>query len=180
MKIPGTILPRLSLISSALVFFVTLFSVGSVSAQPAPAERRILVLPGQVRWSPAKVLPRGAEVAVLEGDPDKAGFFTMRLRMPDGYRVPAHSHSQRERIVVLKGMLNLGMGGKFDPAKTDALTPGTYSSMPPGMNHFAWVKGETILQLSSIGPWTVAYVNPQEDPRLVKSDPGGVSQARNP
>ena len=89
----------------------------------------------------------------------------MRLKMPDGYRIPAHSHSQPERVTVLSGTLYLGMG---DGAKAGSATPlgaGSYSSMPPKMVHFGWMKGETILQLSSIGPWTVTYVNPGDDPR---------------
>lgn len=171
MRTRGTISLRLVWMPLALMLVggLALTSVPASAQESAAADPgRILVLPEQVTWKPSALLPRGAETAVLEGDPNKPGFFTMRLRMPDGYRVPAHSHSQQERIVVLKGVLNLGMGGKFDPAKTDALGPGTYSSMPPGMKHFAWVTGETILQLSSIGPWTVTYVDPKEDPRLTK------------
>jgi anti-sigma factor ChrR (cupin superfamily) len=104
-------------------------------------------------------------VAVLEGDPAKDGFFTMRIKMPDGYKVPAHWHSRQERVTVLSGTLNLGMGDAFDAQATNALPAGTYSSMPPKMTHFAWMKGETVLQLSTEGPWTVTYVNPGDDPR---------------
>jgi hypothetical protein len=50
-------------------------------------------------------------------------------------------------------------------AKMAILEGGTYSAMPPKMTHFAWMEGETILQLSSIGPWEVVYVNPADDPR---------------
>ena len=70
-----------------------------------------------------------------------------------------------ERITVLSGILNLGSGDTFDEKKAKALSPGTYSSMPPKMTHFAWMTGETILQLSSLGPWTITYVNPADDPR---------------
>jgi hypothetical protein len=37
-------------------------------------------------------LPAGAKLAILEGDPAKDGFFTMRLRLPDGYKIPPHWH----------------------------------------------------------------------------------------
>ena len=39
----------------------------------------------EIQWKdgPAS-LPAGAKVAVLEGDPTKEGFFTMRLLLPDG------------------------------------------------------------------------------------------------
>jgi hypothetical protein len=61
--------------------------------------------------------------------------------------------------------VNLGTGNRFDAAATKALPAGTYSSMPPKMTHFAWMTGETVLQLTSIGPWEVIYVDPADDPR---------------
>jgi len=131
-----------------------------------PAHTWLLREPSGIEWQPSKNFPPGAEVAVLEGDPAKEGFFTIRIKMPDGYRVPPHWHSKQERITVLAGVLNLGTGDEFDPDATKALQPGTYSSMPPRMTHFGWVTGETVLQLSSIGPWTVTYVRPEDDPRL--------------
>lgn len=89
----------------------------------------------------------------------------MRIRMPDGYRVPPHRHSKQERVTVISGVLNLGSGDRFDAKKTQALGPGTYSSMPAGMTHFGWMTGETVLQLSTIGPWSITYVDPNDDPR---------------
>lgn len=121
--------------------------------------------PSRIEWRAAENLPPGAQVAVLEGDPSKAEFFTMRIRMPDGYRVPPHRHAKHERVTVISGVLNLGSGDRFDAAKTRALGAGTYSSMPAGMTHFGWATGETVLQLSTIGPWTITYVDPNDDPR---------------
>jgi len=129
-----------------------------------PAHDWLLREPSEIEWQPAKFLPPGAEMAVLEGDPAKEGFFTMRIKMPDGYHVPPHWHSKQERITVLAGVLNLGTGDEFDPDATKPLGVGTYSSMPPRMTHFAWMTGETVLQLSSIGPWTVTYVRPEDAP----------------
>jgi quercetin dioxygenase-like cupin family protein len=120
---------------------------------------------GKNRVAAGTAAAPGAEIAVLEGDPAKPGFFTMRLKMPDGYRIPAHSHSQPERVTVLSGTLYLGLGDGVNAASAIALSAGSYSSMPPKMVHFGWMKGETILQLTSIGPWTVTYVNPRDDPR---------------
>jgi quercetin dioxygenase-like cupin family protein len=124
-----------------------------------------VTIPDKIEWRPARILPPGAEMAVIDGDPTKPGFFTMRLKMPDGYRIPAHSHSQPERVTVLSGTLYLGLGDGADAASAKPLSAGGYSSMPPKMVHFGWMHGETILQLSSIGPWTVTYVNPHDDPR---------------
>ena len=122
--------------------------------------------PATIQWreGPPSMLP-GAKMAILEGDPAKEGFFTMRLKVPDGYRVLPHSHPNTERLTIIQGTVHLGTGDRFDAGATRALPAGTYSSMPPRMTHFAWMEGETILQLSSIGPWEVVYVNPADDPR---------------
>jgi len=149
---------------AALWLASILLVVGNARAdQPIAAWN--LQEPATIQWRPAESLPPGAQVAVLEGDPAKEGFFTMRLKMPDGYRVPAHWHTTQERVTVLSGTLNLGSGSTFDAAATKALRAGTYSSMPPKMVHYGWMTGETVLQLSTMGPWTITYVNPADDPR---------------
>ena len=136
---------------------------GALAADPGAAWL-LRESPG-IEWRTSDSLPSGAMVAVLEGDPAKEGSFTMRIKMPDAYRVPPHWHSKQERVTVLSGILNLGTGDTFDASATKALPAGTYSSMPPGMTHFAWMKGETVLQLSTLGPWTITYVDPADDPR---------------
>ena len=37
--------------------------------------------------------------------------------------------------------------------------------MPRGMRHFAWTKGETIIQVHGVGPFDINYVNAADDPR---------------
>ena len=34
--------------------------------------------------------------------------------------------------------------------------------------HFVWAKGETVLQFHGTGPWSIQYVNPDDDPRKRK------------
>lgn len=146
-----------------LVCGLAMLGGGASAADVPPAW--VLREPAAIEWRASETLPPGALVAVLEGDPNQAGFFTMRIKMPDGYRVPPHWHTQQERVTVLSGTLNLGAGETFDASATKALPAGTYSSMPPGMTHFGWMTGETVLQLSTIGPWTITYVHPGDDPR---------------
>jgi uncharacterized protein (TIGR02246 family) len=110
-------------------------------------------------------LPPGAKFAVLEGDPAKAGPFTFRLRFPNGYRVPPHFHPVIEHVTVLSGALSIGQGERWDDSKLVRLEPGGFMHMPPGTRHFALATGETVIQLHSIGPWGVTYVNPADDPR---------------
>lgn len=77
-------------------------------------------------------------------------------------------HPKVERITVISGTFNLGMGEKFDQAATRELPAGTYGYWADGMRHFAWARGDTVLQLHGTGPWTRTYLNPADDPRNVK------------
>ena len=60
--------------------------------------------PKEIAWKdgPAS-LPPGTKMAVLEGDPTKEGPFTMRLKAPDGYQIPPHTHPKTERLTVISG-----------------------------------------------------------------------------
>ncbi len=137
------------------------------SASTGNQAAHVLVTPDQVKWGPAPPsLPSGSELAVLEGDPSKAGvLFTIRAKLPDGYRVPPHWHPTDERLVVLQGTLGLGVGEKVNPAAGHELPVGSYAVMPKGVRHFVWAIGETVIQVSGTGPFEVNYVNPADDPR---------------
>jgi quercetin dioxygenase-like cupin family protein len=120
----------------------------------------------QIRWQQGPpALPKGALIAVLEGDLAKEGPFVLRVKLPDGYRVPPHTHPKTERITVLSGTFHIGMGDKFDPKEGKVMPAGSYGHWPAGMKHFVWVEGETVLQLHGMGPWSIQYVNPADDPR---------------
>jgi quercetin dioxygenase-like cupin family protein len=122
--------------------------------------------PTTLKWTDAPpILPRGAKVTVLEGDPGKEGPFVMRVRMPDGYKIPPHIHPKTERVTVISGTFFVGMGDRFDPAKGMEMPTGAFGTWPAGMKHFVWAKGETIIQLHGAGPWSLTYINPDDDPR---------------
>ncbi|MDP3844308.1 MAG: cupin domain-containing protein [Oxalobacteraceae bacterium] len=125
----------------------------------------IIVTPSDIKWADVGSLPPGAKVAVIEGPMSEAVPITARLMLPANYKIPAHSHPGVERITVLSGTFNYGMGDKLDPQKTTALGAGSVIVMQPKMNHFVWTKEETVIQLNTMGPWTINYVNPADDPR---------------
>jgi quercetin dioxygenase-like cupin family protein len=110
-------------------------------------------------------LPKGVKMAVLEGDPTKEGMFTMRIKFPAGLHVKPHFHSETEHATVISGTLHIGMGDKFDKANTKPLVAGSFGYWPAGMRHYAWFEGETVLQVHGLGPWTITYANPADDPR---------------
>jgi quercetin dioxygenase-like cupin family protein len=123
----------------------------------------------KIKWQQGPPsLPKGAMIAVLEGDPNKEGPFVFRVKVPDGYRVPPHTHPKTERVTVISGTFNIGMGDKFDQKVTRIMDAGAYGYWPAGMKHFVWAKGETVLQFHGTGPWSIKYVNPDDDPRKTK------------
>src|SRR5687767_13293048 len=121
---------------------------------------------GEIKWMDGPPsLPKGAKVALLEGNPTLEGPFTMRLQLPDGFSIQPHWHPAVEHVTVISGTFNLGMGEKLDTTAGRALPAGAFAFMPPRMRHFAWAKGETVIQLHGTGPWQINYVNPADDPR---------------
>src|SRR5947209_4045275 len=130
-------------------------------SQMGTSSAHVMITPNDVKWGPAPPsLPPGAQLAVLEGDPTKAGgAYTIRAKMPDGYKIAPHWHPVTENVTVLEGALYFGMGEKFDETAGRELTAGGFASMPPGVRHFAWAKGETVIQVHGVGPMEFIYVN---------------------
>ena len=118
-----------------------------------------------VKWGPVPPnIAAGAQLAVISGDPSKEGPFVMRLKMPAGYKVPAHYHPQYENVTILTGEFHVGMGDKLDTDKGMLLRPGGYVEAPAKMHHYAWVTSDTIVQLAGPGPFGIIYVDPTDDP----------------
>jgi len=136
---------------------------GSMSA------KSMMVAPSEASWSPAPPsLPAGAEITVLEGDPGKAGPFTIQMRFPDGYKVMPHWHPTDERQTIVKGTVMMGMGEKWDDADMKALPEGGYVMLPARHTHYVVTKGEAIMQIQAEGPFEITYVNSTDDPRNKK------------
>jgi quercetin dioxygenase-like cupin family protein len=118
-----------------------------------------------VKWAAAPaIFPAGAQMAVLSGDPAKPGIFVIRLKMPAGYKIPAHQHPTDEYVTVVSGDLSLGMGDKLDPAKSARLSTGGFAVAGAKMNHFAFSNGGAVVQVAAEGPFAMTYVNPADDP----------------
>jgi len=118
-----------------------------------------------VKWGPAPpVFPKGAEIAVLSGDPFKDGPYVVRLKMPGGYKIPAHNHPTTEYVTVISGTFNIGMGDKLDEKKGIKMTAGGWAEAAAKMNHYAWASSPSVVQVHSQGPFAITYVNPADDP----------------
>ena len=59
----------------------------------------------------------------------------------------------------------MGEGDKLDAAKAKAYPAGSFMSMPAKQHHFAMTKKETVIEVSSMGPFAITYLDPATDPR---------------
>lgn len=132
----------------------------------AAAQTSGLRFADDLEWKPAPAdLPRGADVAVLFGDPQASGPFVMRLRAPAGYQVPAHKHADMETATVISGTLRFGEGPRLDPRAEKFLHAGDFIVATPGMAHWFTVNEDAVVQVSGTGPWKIEYLDPRDDPR---------------
>jgi mannose-6-phosphate isomerase-like protein (cupin superfamily) len=129
---------------------------------------QVIAVLNEAHWGAAPpMLPAGAEIVVLAGNPMQAAPYTIRLKFPAHYEIPAHSHPTDENVVVVSGALTFGMGDKLIHGDMkNTLTAGGFALMPAGMNHYAFTTDqETTIVLYGQGPVEFKYVNPADDPR---------------
>ena len=161
---------QLPLMAAAAVLASSTLVSSTLVSSTAQAQghdgHHVMLLADEMKWAagPAS-LPPGAQVVMLEGNPAKAEPLTMRLRCPAGYRIAPHTHPAIEHVTVLSGTFHMGSGDRFDEAKGKRLPAGSFVVMPTNAPHFAWASEETVIQLHSVGPWGVTYLDPADDPR---------------
>jgi hypothetical protein len=138
----------------------------TIAAQVPSHEQRHVFTPDTIPWGPVPPVVRpGAQFAVLEGDPTApTGDYTVRLKMPDGYRISPHWHPKRENVTVISGTFKVGMGDVFQTKTMAALPAGSFGFLDPNMHHYAMACGETIVQVHGKSPFQFNYVNPEDDP----------------
>lgn len=149
---------RMKYLLVALFASACTFAAGSLDASAAGAPT--IVMAGQAKYGPApKPYPAKAMMAVLSGDPSKAGSqYTVRLKLPDGAKIAPHTHGDTENVTVISGTLLVGVGSSFDAKKMLALTAGSYASIPSGTPHYAMAKGETVVQVNGVGSTSMTLI----------------------
>lgn len=142
------------------------FAIGAV----ALAQITHTIVPAdKVQYAAAPpILPAGAQLAVLEGNPAEKGPVVMRLKLPANYKIPAHWHSTDEAVTVLSGTFNVGMGDKLMEKGSQALAPGGFLYLPAKMRHYAWTTSPTVVQINLEGPFDLNYVDPNDNPMTKK------------
>jgi uncharacterized RmlC-like cupin family protein len=138
----------------------------SFAADAAPGQ--IYMNTDEVKWGDAPpVLPKGAKMAVLQGDPGKSGAFVARLKVPANYKIAPHWHSADEDLTIISGTFYLAEGDKLDTKNAHAMKAGGFHHLPAKTHHFAYAKGPAVVQISSTGPFDITYINPADDPSKV-------------
>ena len=149
-----------------IVLVTTLLVAGLASIPAIAAEDHVAVSADQLKWGPAPpAVPKGAQIAILAGDPSKDGLYVYRVKVPAGYKVPPHIHPNDENVTVISGTLNIGMGGAFDEKKWAStegrrvfyICPRACSTLP-GLRRYDYSGAR-------MGPQAITYVNPADDPR---------------
>jgi quercetin dioxygenase-like cupin family protein len=151
-------------LASAAALFAIASTVSPASWAQGPADIA-MASPDELKWADFPALPPGAKVAVIQGPPNEAKPYIVRLKFPANYKVPVHTHPGTEHLTVISGTFHLGTGDKRDQKQTKALTPGSVALIQPNIKHFAWTNSETVVQLHGMGPSAIAYPNPADDPR---------------
>ena len=147
--------------SVALGIMLAVACAGVVSA----ADEQAFINNGDLKWGPAPpVLPKGAKVAVLNGDPFKPGQYTIRLSAPANYKLPPHWHTQTENLTIISGVFYIGMGDKADAKDAHEVKAGGYHYLPAKMHHYAFTKVPTVVQISGEGPFDINYIDPKDNP----------------
>jgi quercetin dioxygenase-like cupin family protein len=161
----GGFMKRKLLLTAAVGMFACAGLVFTGAAHDHSRERNAFT-PDTIPWGPAPPVVRaGAQFAVLEGDPTAStGDFTIRLKMPDGFRIAPHFHPERENVTVISGTFKVGMGDDFEVNRMKAFTAGSFAFLDPDMHHYAMACGETIVQVHGRSPLQFNYINPDDDP----------------
>lgn len=161
----------LETVGTTLVFIATLtagVSVGAEAPKPKTPDvdstaHVIRLTPAELTWTAGpRMLPPGANMALIEGSPNQPGPFTFRLKFPANYRIPPHWHPVKVTVTVISGSFNMGFGNELDTGKGKMLPAGSIFEMPATIHHFGWTTEETIIQEHGIGPLRVNYLKPEQ------------------
>ena len=102
----------------------------------------------------------------MVGNPAEAGASTIRVRVPHGAKLMPHCQPEDRVHTAISGLFYIGLGDDFDAEKLQAFAPGSLIVLPGNTSHFHWAKsGESITQVTAIGPLGLEYVHAKDDPR---------------
>lgn len=132
-----------------------------------PAYTRLTAV--DLKWNALPSMGRGAQIAVLYGNPAKPGLFVVRVKLPANFKLPVHSHPDERVRTIIAGTYYSAIGDSVDSTKLVAFPQGTFSHVPPRVWQFAETKNEEVVfQVTGIGPTGIDYLNSSDDPRMAQ------------
>jgi quercetin dioxygenase-like cupin family protein len=145
------------------------------AAHHQPGEDRFRVLHEEdIVWHPFAAYPPEVRLAILVGSPFDPGPYVIRVHVPEGVKMPPHTHPEDRVYTVMSGVFYIGRGDVFDETKLTAHAPGSVIVLPGHEPHFHWAKsGHYIAQVTAIGPLGMDYIDPLNDPRIASPTSSG-------
>lgn len=128
--------------------------MGTVSVEDV---RSAGVKAADLAWIDVAELP-GVQISYLLADKGGVNPYSYRLRLPAGYELRPHKHGARRYVTVLQGTYVAGFGETADRNRAVAFPAGSFVWIPKNMPHFAWTKGETVIQVHGRGAFKVKWV----------------------
>lgn len=155
-------------VGAALIALPVTWAADKAGAKPAAAPMAMasmFVNASEIKWGDAPpVLPKGAKMAVLSGDPGKPGPFVARLQVPASYKIPPHWHTTDEDLTVISGSFFFAEGDKMEMKGAHEMKPGGFHHLPGKTHHYAFSKGPAVVQINAMGPFDIVYIDPKDDP----------------
>jgi len=141
-----------SLVAAALVLaFPTIARAQSAPALPGPSYLASA-------FSDWKTGPDGVARMNLVGDSvSPTGLSAFRLRYPagvgsDSTKAAVHFHMGTQHLTVIRRTLVVGFGENVDFASVKEYAAEGFVVIPSGRPHYHWTRGETEIQVETIGP----------------------------
>ena len=123
-----------------------------------------MITPSDLKWSDVPSLPPGAKIAVIEGPMNEAVPFTVRIRFPADYKLPAHWHPAVERVTVLSGTFHMVVATNLIHRRR-LFSFWKYRDYATEDESLRLDQRRNGRSTQRVGPWGVTYVNPKDDPR---------------
>ena len=115
---------------------------------------------GDIAWQRCpENLPSGCRLAVLEGDPQGDGLFTVRFRLDAGFVMPTHTHPRDERVTLLRGRMAVAFGAGATRDDAVSFGAGDYYVNARGAVHTVWADEASELQITGVAPWKAEFID---------------------
>jgi len=158
-------LTHLSLLTSLLLGSVITNAQTTTNDQLRLTPQEVTALKATDAQAPGSSNYSAVQEIVIQGDPSKAGIYTIVLKIAANTKIAAHLHPDQRMATVISGTWYFGYGDQFDESKLKKLPAGSIYSEVMGQNHFAMTKGPVVVAITGYGPSGVTYVNAADDPK---------------